>query len=108
MPGPAYTGYEPPSPGAFVSPDYADSYQEWMYRVVASLSGRYARGDQGLLDNLSGATGSIGQPYQGDFGKGTESAQTRTFWENYAKTYGASDPYILGQFGAPPGRSATY
>lgn len=103
-----YTGYEPAPPGDIISNDYAGSYQEWRYRTVASLSARYAKGDQSLLDSLTGATGSIGQPARTDFGAGTESLQTRQFWEKYLDAYGGSDPYLIQQFGPPPQRKATY
>lgn len=103
-----YTGYGNAPPSDLVSNDYQGSYQEWKARVVASLSARYAAGDQGLLDNLSGATGPIGQPAGTDFGKNTESLQTRQFWERYVDAYGKTDPYLAQQFGAPPDAQATY
>lgn len=103
-----YTGYGNAPPSDLISNDYQGSYQEWMFRVVASMSARYSAGDQSLLDGLGGATGSIGQPDRMDFGNGTESLQTRQFFENYIRTYGGSDPYIINQFGPPPSRNATY
>lgn len=104
-----YTGYGPASPGSgLISNNYQGSYQEWFYRAVASMSARYAAGDQSLLDGLSGATGSIGQPNRIDFGNKTESLQTRQFFESYLRAYGGSDPYILQQFGPPPSKQASY
>lgn len=95
------------------SPNYQGSYQQWVYRVSRSMADRYMRGDQGMLDGLSGATGGIGQPDGADFGSaaggktGTISYQTYDFFEKYVSTY-ARDPWVTGQFGPPPSVQATW
>lgn len=108
--------FAPPdvAPG-MTSRDYFGSLDEWIFNTARALAERYAAGDQSMLDSLSGATASIGQPDRLDFGStasgastGTISAQTYNFFANYVKAYGTTDPWLTSQFGAPPARSATY
>lgn len=113
MPG---SPWDPPQrPSGQVSSNYEGSYDEWQMIVARSLTERYLNGDQSMLDNLSGATGPLGQPNRGDFGASkngaaaaTASAQTINFWLGYVKMYGRSDPFLASQFGPPPARAATY
>ena len=98
----------------YASANYHGSYEEWLYRASRSMAERYMAGDQGMLDSLSGATGSIGQPSRADFGSsgggktGTISYQTYDFFENYLRAHGSSDSYITSSFGAPPSSRATW
>lgn len=91
-----------------ISPDYDGSYQQWINDNAHAMAQRYAAGDQSMLDNLSGATGPVGQPLRSDFGTRNVSDQTVQFFKRYLQAYGKSDPYIAEAFGPPPGRQATY
>lgn len=92
---------------------WVGSYEEWLTIAARSMAERYAAGDQAMLDALSGATGSIGQPVRADFGAAKPgvqysiSAQTYQFFEAYLRAYATSDPYIKQQFGVPPTTHAT-
>jgi len=90
------------------------TYEEWRQTVISALVQRYLKGDQSMLDNLSGATGSIGQPNRADFGSatggknGTESVETYRFFERYVDLYGTSDPWLREMFGDPPSEHAEW
>jgi len=90
------------------------TYEEWRETVISALTNRYLRGDQSMLDSLSGATGPIGQPNRADFGSakdgkdGQLSIETYRFFERYVDMYGASDPWLRQMFGDPPSERAEW
>lgn len=90
-----------------VTPDYVGSAEEWEDYVIDSLISRYKTGQGGAGGY---ASGGIGQPDPADFNNPSKplSAQTQQYWENYVRKYGASDPWIVENFGPRPGRNATY
>jgi hypothetical protein len=88
-----------------VTPDYSGSRQEWETRVLRDLLDNYAWGRGGMPGY---GNGSIGQPNPADFGNQTISGQTYSYFERYVKQFGANDPWITQNYGAPPTRNATY
>jgi hypothetical protein len=90
------------------------TYEEWRETVISALVQRYLKGDQSMLDSLSGATGPLGQPNRADFGSATggkngqESVETYRFFERYVDMYGASDPWLREMFGSPPSEHAEW
>lgn len=90
-----------------VTYDYSGSRDEWEERVIRALISRYKQG----LGGMPGyGDASIGKPAEEDFGTPDKplSYQTVQYFENYVKKFGASDPWILENFGTPPERRATY
>lgn len=108
------TSYAPPNqsdPGRY-STDYTGSYDEWVHRTARVMAENYMRG-QAEWQNFSGGAG-IGQPNGADFGSGANgqtgfiSTQTYDYFVRYLETYGATDPYVISTYGAPPTARATY
>lgn len=105
-----YTGVTPtygPSGNDYYAPDYAGSRQDWINTVARTLMENWIMGRGGLPGY---GDASIGQPSQADFNNGGASIteQTKAYFMKYAEKFGANDPWIVEQFGAPPDRSATY
>lgn len=90
-----------------ITTDFSGSRDEWEIRVIRDLISRYKQG----LGGMPGyGDASIGRPAESDFGTPDTplSYQTVQYFENYVRRFGASDPWILSNFGPPPSRSATY
>ena len=90
-----------------VTGDYTGSTDEWQDMVIADLIKNYKSGAGGMGGY---GDGSIGQPNPADMGTPDKplSYQTVKYWEDYVKKFGASDPWITSNYGAPPGRNATF
>lgn len=90
-----------------ITTDYTGSRDEWEERVIRDLISRYKQG----LGGMPGyGDASIGRPAETDYATPDKplSYQTVQYFENYVRRFGASDPWIVSNYGAPPTRSATF
>lgn len=90
-----------------VTGDYVGSRNEYDDYVIDTLIRNYKTGAGGLPGY---GDASIGQPNQADFGTPERplSPQTQKYFEDYVTRFAGNDPWILDNFGQPPGRGATY
>lgn len=99
-----YTGNYPAPPQDLISNDYSGSAQDWQDTVTKSLIERWNAGSGGLPGYGSG----IGQPDPPTGAGGAVTVNTQRFWTDYVKQFGASDPWIVENYGPQPARTATY
>lgn len=109
-PAPRSPGNTSPLPGQLAT-DYSGSYDEWYERTVAAMIRNFMLG----VPQTDGSAPSSGiYANQADFGAAKDnpeaavSWETVMFFEQYVSEFGATDTWMIGRFGMPPDRRATY